>query len=172
MKLSSIDLGILLAYLGATVVFGLWMGRRQKGAADYMVGGREFPWWVLLFSIVATETSTVTFLSIPGLAWKSDLTFLQLPLGYIIGRLVVCAMLLPRYFEGKLFTAYELLDQHFGVQVKRTASMLFIVTRTLGDGMRLFLSAIVLQTVADIPMHYAIIALGTATILYAPTWNS
>jgi SSS family transporter len=165
-NISGLDLTILIAYLFGVVAFGLWMGRNQKTAADFMVGSRNFPWWVILFSIVATETSTVTFLSIPGLAWATDLTFLQLPLGYIVGRLLVCMVLLPRYFKGEMFTAYEVLHVRFGGQVKRFASLLFIVTRTLGDGLRLFLSAIVLERVFSIDIEIAVICLGVATILY------
>jgi len=165
-KIGAIDLSILLVYLCGMVSFGLYLGRRQKTASDFMVGGRDFPWWVILCSIVATETSTITFLSIPGIGWSSNLTFLQLPLGYIIGRLIVVALLLPRYFRGEMFTAYEVLDQRFGGRVKQVASLLFIVTRTLGDGFRLYLGAIVLQKVAGIPLNYAVICLGLATILY------
>ena len=169
MKLSGTDLTILIAYLAGMVLFGMWMGRRQKSSADFMVGARDFPWWVILFSIVATETSTVTFLSVPGVAWAGNLTFLQLPLGYILGRLIVCSLLLPRYFAREMFTAYEVLDQRFGGRVKKTASALFIVTRTLGDGIRLFLTAIILQKVAGIDMNLAIVYLGIATIIYTFT---
>lgn len=166
MMLSPIDLTILLAYLAGMVALGLFLGRRQKTASDFMVGGRDCPWWVILCSIVATETSTITFLSVPGIGWSSDLRFLQLPLGYIIGRLIVVALLLPRYFSRQMFTAYEVLDQRFGGRVKQVASLLFILTRTLGDGLRLYLGAIVLQKVAGIPLNYAIVSLGVATILY------
>jgi SSS family transporter len=161
-----VDATILCGYLLGMVVFGMWMGRGTRSSAEFMVGGRDMPWWAVLCSIVATETSTITFLSVPGLAYTGDLGFLQLPLGYIIGRWIVASKLLPRYFAGELFTAYEVLDRHFGIAVKRAASLLFIITRTLGDGFRLFLGAIVLQHVAGIDMNMAIIALGVATIIY------
>ncbi len=161
-----IDATLLCGYLLGMVAFGMWMGRGTRSSAEFMVGGRSLPWWAVLCSIVATETSTITFLSVPGLAYTGDLAFLQLPLGYILGRWIVSSILLPRYFSGELFTAYELLDRHFGSIVKRVASLLFIITRTLGDGFRLFLGAIVLQHVADINMNTAIIALGVATIVY------
>ena len=164
--ISTTDLTILGLYLAGMVAFGLFMGRGQKTSADYMVGSRNFPWWVILFSIVATETSTVTFLSIPGVAWKGNLTFLQLPLGYIVGRLVICAVLLPRYFRGDMFTAYEVLEQRFGGSVKKFASALFIVTRTIGDGLRLFLTALVLEKVLEIDIEIAVIGIGVLTILY------
>ena len=140
-----IDATLLCGYLLGMVAFGMWMGRGTRSSAEFMVGGRSLPWWAVLCSIVATETSTITFLSVPGLAYTGDLGFLQLPLGYILGRWIVSSILLPRYFSGELFTAYEVLDRHFGRIVKRVASLLFIVTRTLGDGFRLFLGAIVLQ---------------------------
>jgi solute:Na+ symporter, SSS family len=166
MNLNGIDLTILVLYLAGMVGLGLYLGRHHKTASDFMLGGRTCPWWVILCSIVATETSTITFLAIPGLGWKSDLTFLQLPLGYILGRLIVVVLLLPRYFKGTLYTAYEVLDTRFGGHVKQVASLLFIVTRTLGDGFRLYLGAIVLQKIAGIPLAYAVVGLGVATIAY------
>ena len=168
-NVGAIDLTILLAYLGAVVVFGLWIGRRTKTAADFMVGGRDLPTWTVLFSIVATETSTVTFLSIPGLAWSGDLTFLQLPIGFAVGRVVVTVLLLPRYLRGDVVTAYEVLHERFGGGVRRLTSLMFVVTRTLGDGLRLFLGAIVLQEVAGIDLFAAITILGMATIAYTLT---
>ncbi|MGA1608065.1 MAG: sodium:solute symporter family transporter, partial [Planctomycetota bacterium] len=166
MNISTTDLAVLLGYLVAMLLFGLWMGRRQKDAADFMVGSRSVPWWLVLASIVATETSTVTFLSIPGFAWENDLTWIQLPIGFAIGRLAVLGLFLPRYFRGELFTAYQVLHERFGGRTKVVASLLFVVTRTLADGLRLFLSAIVLREVAGIDMELAIIVLGAVTILY------
>jgi SSS family transporter len=165
-KIQPTDLAVLCGYLLAMLAFGLWMGRRQRDAADFMLGGRAIPWWLVLFSIVATETSTVTFLSIPGFAWANDLTWIQLPIGFAIGRLLVIVILLPGYFRGELFTAYQVLHERFGGTTKTVASLLFVVTRTLADGLRLFLSAIVLQTVTGIPMEYAVVTLGVVTIVY------
>ena len=163
---SGLDLLVLAAYLVGVVLFGVWVGRGQKDVADYMVGNRDIPWWGLLFSIVATETSTVTFLSIPGFAFARDMTWLQLALGFVLGRLVVVALLLPHYFKGRFFTAYEVLDHRFGGPTKRAASLLFLVTRSLADGLRLFLTAIVLQEVARIPLNWAIVIIGATTIVY------
>src|ERR687890_59129 len=103
MRVSAIDLALLLAYLAGTVALGLWMGRGNRDMASYVVGSRDVPWWLLLASIVATETSTVTFLSIPGFAWSRDLTWLQIALGFLAGRFVVSALLLPQYFRGALY---------------------------------------------------------------------
>ncbi len=166
MNVSTTDLAILVIYLGGVVALGTWVGRRAKSAADYMLGGRDLPWWLILVSIVATETSTVTFLSIPGFAYTRDLTWLQIPIGFVIGRYIIAYMLLPRYFAGNIFTAYEVLRDRFGGATQRAASVLFILTRSLADGLRLFLSAIVLQEMTGIALHWAVTAIGLTTILY------
>jgi len=166
LKLATTDLVILVAYLLAMVVFGSLFGRKGQDLEGYTVGGRDLPWWALLLSIVATETSTVTFLSIPGFAYRHDLTWLQLPLGYMVGRLLVVFLLLPHYFQGRMLTAYEVLHKRFGGGVKTAASAMFLVTRTLADGLRLFLGAIILHKVADIDLVLAIVCLGMATIAY------
>jgi SSS family transporter len=142
------------------------MGRGQKGLSDYLLGGRDLPWWAILGSIVATETSTATFLSVPGIAYFGDLRFLQLAFGYIIGRTIVVYVFLPRYFQGNLFTAYEVLDKRFGLATKRTASIVFLVSRTCADGLRLFLAALVLEKILGWSMPLCIVTMGIATILY------
>ena len=169
MNVSNIDLAILAAYMAAVVAFGIWVGRGARNLADYAVGGRDRPWWLILFSIVATETSTVTFLSIPGFAFGRDMTWLQLPIGFLVGRFVVALFLLPPYFKGRLFTAYEVLHERFGGTTERAASVLFIVTRTLADGLRLFLTAIVLQEMTGLAIHWSVAAIGLATIAYTVT---
>lgn len=163
---AGLDLAILAGYLAAVVLFGLWVGREQKGAADYMLGDRNLPWWGLLFSIVATETSTVTFLSIPGFAWRHDLTWIQLAIGFVLGRLLVVAFLLPHYFAGEYFTAYEVLRRRFGGPVGQTASLLFILTRSLADGLRLFLTAIVVQEISGLSLAWSVALVGLTTIVY------
>ncbi|WP_145422060.1 sodium:solute symporter [Planctomycetes bacterium K23_9] len=150
------------------VAFGVWLGRGQKSLTGYLLGGRDLPWWAILGSIVATETSTATFLSVPGIAFAKDgdMRFLQLAIGFLLGRMLVSAIFLPRYFDGKLFTAYEVLHQRFGGITKQTASLLFLVTRNLGDGLRLFLAGIALEKVLGIDLALCIIAIGIATIVY------
>jgi len=167
--IGSIDVAVLIAYLAAVVLLGLWVGRRQRNLAGYLLGGRNLAWWMVLLSIVATETSTVTFLSVPGKAFDADsgnLCFLQLALGFILGRMVVIFLFLPHYFRGKLFTAYEVLDHRFGGATKQTASALFLVTRNLADGLRLYLTAIVLHHAAGLDLTLSIAAIGVLTILY------
>jgi SSS family transporter len=161
-----VDLAILLLYMAGVVALGTWVGRGARSVADFMLGGRDLPWWLILFSIIATETSTVTFLSIPGFAFSKDLSWLQIPLGFLIGRFAVVFLLLPQYFKGSFYTAYEVLDRRFGGVTKQTASLMFIVTRSLADGLRLFLSAIVLEEMTGIPIHWAVAAIGVTTIIY------
>lgn len=165
-QISSIDLAIVGVYLLAVVFFGLWIGRGNKDITQYAVGDRNLPWWLILASIVATETSTVTFLSVPGLSYNGNLSFLQLPIGYILGRYLVSIVLLPYYFQGAIFTAYEVLEKRFGGLTKKVASLLFVVMRSLADGLRLYLTALVLQAMTHMPMSYAIITIGVATIVY------
>lgn len=166
MHVRSLDLAVVFAYLAGTLAVAFLVGRRQRGVADYMVGSRDIPWWALLFSIVATETSTVTFLSIPGFAYARDFTWLQIALGFVAGRFAVRWLLLPGYFAGSFFTAYEILGARFGGAVKPLASLLFMVTRSLADGLRLFLTAIVVQEMADVSLSLAIAIVGVTTILY------
>lgn len=180
MTIHPFDLAIVIVYVMGIVVFGFWLGRGQKSMADYMLGSRDLPWWAILGSVVATETSTATFLSVPGIAFAvgGDLRFLQLAIGLILGRVAVAFFLLPFYFRGKIFTAYQVLESRFGGNTQKAASLLFLITRNLGDGLRLFLTAIVLEKVAGIDLSLCIVLIGTATILYtffggmkAVVWN-
>lgn len=139
---TALDWAVLVLYLVGTSALGVWLGRGQKDAKDYFVGGGSIPWWAVLFSIVATETSALTFISIPGLAYLGDFTFLQVACGYLLGRVVVAYTLLPRYFEGNLVTAYGMLERRFGAGTRRFASVTFMVTRAFGDSVRLFATAI------------------------------
>jgi SSS family transporter len=139
-----IDLVIIVAYLAGTVIFGAWFSRSQKDVKDYFVGGRSVPWWAIMGSIVATETSTVTFISVPGVAFTGDWTFLQLVMGYMLGRIVVSIIFVPAYFRGELLTVYQILGVRFGAGVKRLAAGLFLATRSLADGVRLFATGLVL----------------------------
>ncbi len=140
----SVDLAILVAYLAGVVLLGTYFSRTHRSLQDYFVGGRRLPWWAIMGSIVATETSTVTFISVPGYAYGTDFTFLQLVLGYMIGRVAVAWLFVPAYFRGELLTVYQLLEQRLGPAVRRFASGLFLATRSLADGFRLFATGLVL----------------------------
>ena len=169
LEIGAFDAAVLAAYLVGVVLFGLWVGRGQRrDLSTYLLGGRNLPWWGVLLSIVATETSTVTFLSVPGLAYAAggSMVFLQLAIGYVIGRFIIVFLFLPHYFRGELFTAYEVLHRWYGGRTKQTASALFLVTRNLADGLRLFLTAIVLMHVVKLDLSICVIAIGAATILY------
>ena len=168
MAISPIDTAIVMAYMAAVVLFGLWIGRGQRTSADYFLGSRALPWGALLLSIVATETSTVTFLSLPGVAAAAggNLTFLQITFGYIVGRLLIIRILLPLYFRGESFTAYQVLESRFGRLSRRSASLLFLVTRNLSDALRLFLTALVLQMVLGLDLSISVLVLGAMTVVY------
>ena len=168
------DLIILGLYLVGVVLFGSWVGGKQKNLSDYLLGGKTLPWWAILGSIVATETSTVTFLSVPGIAYEpgGNLQFLQLALGFIVGRFLVIAFLLPLYFRGEIYSAYEVLNKRFGGTTERVSSLAFIVMRTLADGLRLYLTALVLEKVVGIPLSTCIVIIGIGTIIYTcPGWD-
>ena len=162
------DAAIVMLYMLAVLALGLWIGRGQQTAARYFLGDRSLPWGALLLSIVATETSTVTFLSIPGLAAAAggNLTFLQITFGYIVGRLGVIFVLLPLYFRGQPFTAYEVLETRFGRLSRRLVSSLFLLTRNASDALRLFLTALVLQIVLGLDLGISVVVIGVVTILY------
>ncbi len=172
--MSGLDLGIVVAYIVGTTLLGAWFSRNQKNVTTYFVGDRNVSWWLVLISIVATETSTVTFLSIPGKGFDpgdairpaGDFTFLQLAIGYIIGRMVVAWVLLPQYLRGELFSAYQLLKERFDVRVQRTASALFLITRTVADGLRLWLTGLLLQQFTGWHIATSILVLGGVTIVY------
>src|SRR5919202_618831 len=149
---TALDAVVLVAYLAGTTALGMWVGRRQKDAKDYFVADRAIPWWAVMFSVVATETSALTFISTPGLAYGTpalpgNLGFLQIVAGYVIGRFVVAYVLLPRYYEGELVTAYALLERRFGLATRRFTSIVFMVTRAMADSVRVFPTAIPIELI-------------------------
>lgn len=165
--LGIVDIVVLSSLLLAAIVVGFWSGRKSSDVESYLLGGRSLPWWAILGSIVATETSTVTVLSIPGAAYgEVGMRWLQIAMGYVLGRAVVVRVFLPLYFKGKLFTAYQVLDNRFGHVTKTVASVLFLVTRNLGDGLRLFLAGLVVHTLLGWPFSWSVAAMGTVTIIY------
>ena len=170
--LTALDIGVILVYLIGTTLLGIYVGRRQKDAKDYFVADRSIPWWAVMFSVVASETSALTFISIPGLAYMTNLGFLQVAAGYILGRIVVAYTLLPRYYEGELVTAYALLEKRFGLATRRFTSIVFMVTRGLADAVRVFATAIPIALILQgvVPRQYvmpmAVLILGTLTVIY------
>ena len=144
-----LDLVIIFGYLAGITLFGVWFSRGQRTTRDYFLGDRTVPWWAIAASIVATETSTVTFISVPGVAFarNGNFQFLQLVLGYLLGRVVISLLFIPSYFRGELLTVYQLLERRFGNRIKMLAATLFVVMRNIADGVRLLLTAIVLAAV-------------------------
>jgi solute:Na+ symporter, SSS family len=157
---------VLLAYVAAITAFGLWLGRRRRSVKDYFLAGRTVPWWAIAACIVATETSTLTFIGVPGMAYQGDWTFLQLALGYVLGRFLIALVFIPAYFRGDIYTSYEVLQRRFGGAVRGTAAAIFLLYRTLGDGIRLHAAALVIAVAAAVPEWVCILVLGLAMILY------
>ena len=147
--MQTLDLIIIFGYLIGITAFGIWYAGKQETTEDYFVGDRDVPWWAIAMSIVATETSTITFISVPGYAFAKggNFQFLQLVLGYMLGRVVISLVFIPMYFRGELQTVYQLLGERFGGKVKLLASGLFVIMRNIADGIRLLLTAIVLAAV-------------------------
>ncbi|HEX6647992.1 MAG TPA: sodium:solute symporter [Pyrinomonadaceae bacterium] len=175
--MKALDLIIIFGYLIGIVLFGTWFSRKQKTTKDYFLGGRSVPWWAVAFSIVATETSTITFISVPGIAFArgGNFQFLQLVFGYLLGRIVISLLFIPLYFRGELLTVYQLLDRRFGGKIKMIAASLFVVMRNIADGIRLLLTAIVLAAVyasfqpnahAETIIIGSIVLLGVAMMIF------
>jgi solute:Na+ symporter, SSS family len=165
-SLSGVDYLVIGVYLVAITAFGSWFARYQKTTRDYFLTDRSVPWWAICFTIVATETSTLTFIGVPAQAYAGNMTFLQLAMGYIIGRVIVSALFIPAYFRGDLFTSYELLQRRFGSGVKTLSAVIFLLTRSLADGIRLFSTALVIAIVTQVPVTWVVIVLGAAMIVY------
>ena len=166
MTLTALDYAVIAIYLVAITAFGSWFARFQKTTRDYFLNDRTVPWWAICFTIVATETSTLSFIGVPAGAFAGNMTFLQLAMGYIAGRLLVSAVFIPAYFRGELYTSYELLGRRFGASVKNVAAVIFMVTRTFADGIRLFATALVISVVTQIGVSWVIVVLGVAMIVY------
>ncbi|MDH3272188.1 MAG: sodium:solute symporter [Gemmatimonadota bacterium] len=161
-----LDLVVLVVYLLGVTVWGAWLGRGQTGGTDYFLGSRSLPWVAVMLSVVATETSTLTFLSVPGVSYTGSLVFLQLTLGYLAGRILVATLLLPSYYAGALTTAYQLLETRFGLGARRFTSAIFMVTRLLADSVRLFATAIPLALITGWPYPVSIAVIGVLTVIY------
>src|SRR5919199_2807033 len=175
--MTSLDLAIIFGYLIGVTLLGTWFARKQETTRDYFLGDRAVPWWAIAASIVATETSTITFISVPGIAFArgGNFQFLQLVLGYMLGRVVISLLFIPSYFRGELLTVYQLLDRRFGARIKMLAAALFVLMRNIADGVRLLLTAIVLanvytafqpQTDAETVVIASVILIGAVMIIF------
>jgi SSS family solute:Na+ symporter len=137
MHIHPIDFAILVLYLIGVTLFGAHFRKGQQNLRDYFLGGRTAPWWAIACSIVATETSALTIISTPGIAFASNLGFLQLVIGYLIARVILCLVFIPQYFRGEFYTAYQLIEKRFGTRMKSLAATVFLVTRALAEGVRI-----------------------------------
>ena len=168
MTLSTLDITIITLYLAVVLGIGAWFARKQGGARDYFLGRHTIPWWAVMLSIVATETSALTVISVPGIGARGNLTFLQLPLGYLAGRTAVAIWLIPGYFRGEQETAYTRLERRFGTTTRRTASIVFMIIRSLGDSVRVFATAIPVALITGWSIEISIVVVAAATLVY--TW--
>lgn len=164
--MQTIDLAIIILFLIGNTLFGLWHGKSNKSSGDYFLGGHNLPWIISMLSIVASETSVLTFVSVPGLAYRGDWTFLQLAMGYIIGRILVSFILLPMYFKHGVSSIYEVIGIRFGPGMHKLAAIVFLVTRTLGDAIRFLAAGFVVQVVTGWPLPVSIMIIGVVTLVY------
>ena len=160
------DYLIVATYLVGVTLAGIRIAGRQRSSRDYFLGGKEMSWWSVGLSIVASETSTLTFISIPGLAYRSNLYFLQLAVGYFFGRLLVTILFIPAYYAGDLETAYDFIGKRFGLGLRKFTSSVFIVTRVLASGVRLFATAIPVHLITGLDYMPCILLIGIFTMIY------
>ncbi len=166
MRIHPVDLGIVIAYLLAVTALGVWFRRGQQDVRDYFLGGKSAPWWALAFSIVATETSTLTIIGTPAISYATNLTFIQLVFGYLVGRVLIVLLFLPGYFRGEYFTAYALIEKRFGPRARAVAASTFLVTRAVAEGVRVSAIALVISVVLGTSEQLAVVVVIALTILY------
>jgi len=166
MHIHLVDLAIVVSYLLGVTVLGIHFRRSQRDVRDYFLGGRTAPWWAIAFSIVATETSTLTIIGTPAIAYGGNLTFLQLVFGYLIGRILIVLLLLPGYFRGEFFTAYALIEKRFGPRMRALAASTFLITRAIAEGVRVAAIALVVSVVLGTSIRLAVFLVIALTIVY------
>src|SRR5258705_4480154 len=166
MRIHPIDLVIVVLYLLAVPALVSYFLRSQHDVRDYFLGGRTAPWWAIAFSIVATETSTLTIIGTPAIAYGGNLTFLQLVFGYLIGRVLIVLLLLPGYLRGEFFTAYALIEKRFGERMRSIAASTFLITRAIAEGVRVSAIALVVSVVLGTSEKFAVLLVIALTISY------
>src|SRR5947209_2439500 len=166
MGLDKVDLAIIALYLAGITLFGLRFRKRQRSLRDYFLADRNIPWWAIALSIVAAETSTLTIISIPGLAYVGNLTFLQVVMGYVVGRVIISFVLLPHYFRGDLYTAYELIERRFGRGLRSLTAGLFLLTRAAAEGVRVYAVSIVVAIALGTGQVASIAIITALTLIY------
>jgi len=166
MAFSSLDLAIVIVYLITITLFGAHFRKSQHTLRDYFLGGRRLPWWAIALSVVSAETSILTIISTPGIAYRSNMAFLQLVFGYLIARVIVSFILIPRYFAGELFTAYQLIEKRFGGRLKTFTAGLFLGSRALAEGVRVFAISIVLEVIFRTGILVSVLIIVLLTVFY------
>ena len=166
MGLNKLDFAIIAVYLAGITLFGLRFRKRQRSLRDYFLADRNIPWWAIALSIVAAETSTLTIISIPGLAYDTNLTFLQVVFGYLVGRVIISFVLLPHYFRGELYTAYELMERRFGSGLRSLTAGLFLITRAAAEGVRVYAVSIVVGIALGTGEVTSITIITALTLIY------
>src|SRR4030081_3200591 len=166
MGLNHLDFEIIGLYLAGITLFGLRFRKKQRTLRDYFLAGRDIPWWAIALSIVAAETSTLTIISIPGLAYDTNLTFLQLVMGYVVGRVVISFVLLPHYFRGDLYTASDLIERRFGRGMRSLTAGLFLLTRAAAEGVRVYAVSIVVAIALGTGEVTSIAIITLLTVIY------
>jgi solute:Na+ symporter, SSS family len=166
MQISTIDFAIIVLYLCGITVFGAYFRRGQQTLRDYFLGGRTAPWWAIACSIVATETSTLTIIGTPAIAFAGNLGFLQLVFGYLVARAILCVVLVPQYFQGEFYTAYQLLEKRFGARMKSAAAVVFMATRALAEGVRISAIGKVVSVAFGTGERWSIAIVTALTIIY------
>ena len=160
------DLAVILAYLVGITWFGAHFRSGQKTLRDYFLGGRTAPWWAIALSIVSAETSTLTIVGTPALAYRGNLGFLQIVLGYLFARIVISMLFLPHYFKGEMFTAYELMQRRFGGRIRKLTASIFLVTRAMAEGVRVFAISLVISIVLGTGEIASIVLIVLLTLFY------
>ena len=161
-----IDQSVIIFFLLSFSIYGIWQAKNNQTSKDYFLAGKNLPWPVAMFSIVATETSVLTFISVPGLAYRGDWFFLQLAFGYMIGRVLVSIFLLPQYFKAGVVSIYEVIGFRFGELFQKIASLIFLITRVLADGVRFLATAVIVQVITGWPLFMAVLVIGAVTLIY------
>src|ERR1700733_15326457 len=166
MQIGTLDFAIILVYLAGITLFGAHFRRGQQSLRDYFLGGRTAPWWAIACSIVATETSTLTIIGTPAIAFAGNLAFLQLVFGYVVARAILCVVLVPQYFQGEFYTAYQLLDERVGPRMKAGAALVFMGTRALAEGVGISASGKVVSVAFGTGERWSIAIVAPLTLIY------
>lgn len=161
-----LDLGVIAVYLLGVTWFGARFRKRQTNLTQYFLGGRTAPWWAIALSIVSAETSTLTILGTPALSFNGNFAFLQVVFGYLIARLLISILFLPAYFRGHMFTAYQLMQQRFGERVRRLTAIIFLFTRAMAEGVRVFAISIVISIILGTGEFVSIVLIVALTLFY------